>query len=301
MPNAITFSKQCLDAVDVKFKVAPITAGMVKGDEAVKDIARNGEVSIMNVEVDGFGNFDRAGATGYAGGNTTVTWVPYKLECERSKTIGIDRLDDQQTLDNSFTAAVAEFADQYAVPEIDAYRFAKLAQRASLVATPATLSNTTVLQAYDVANEAMDEAGVPSEGRVFYCTNAIHTMLKQSNLITRNISVTANDGQVVRGVYELDDGTPVKKVPQNRFYTKITLNSGASTFGYVKDVATGKDINFILVHEPSVMAIMGHTNTKVITADANQTNDQNQYKLRIWHDLIVTDAKRKAIYLHNKA
>jgi hypothetical protein len=112
--------------------------------------------------------------------------------------------------------------------------------------------------------------------------------------------VTDNNGTINRSVYTLDSGVPVVTVPRSRFYTQITLlTSGA--FGYQKTATTGRDLNFILVHEPTVKAVIALNKIKIFGADVNQSSDSNLYQIRLFHDLIVPENKRDAIYIHHKA
>ncbi len=108
------------------------------------------------------------------------------------------------------------FETEQAIPERDSYRYSKLyAEAKTYAADGAVIDNTAlttanILDWFDTQMEKMDDAGVPSEGRLLYVTPAINKLLKNAEGLTRNVDVNSNNGRVDRRVYSLDDVTIVK-------------------------------------------------------------------------------------------
>lgn len=94
----------------------------------------------------------------------------------------------------------------------------------------------------------------------------------------------------------------IVRVPQNRFYTAITLydgtTSGQKVGGYVGTATTGKPINFMIVHPSAVTKCMKHVLPRIFTPEQNQTADAWKFDYRIYHDTFVFDNKVKGVYLH---
>jgi len=91
-------------------------------------------------------------------------------------------------------------------------------------------------------------------------------------------------------------------VPQTRFYTAITQYDGSTpgqeAGGYIKNVSTGKNINFLIAHPSAVLQIMKHRVTKIIPPELNQDKDGWAYFFRAYHDAFVLENKQAGLYCH---
>jgi hypothetical protein len=207
-------------------------------------------------------------------------------------------MDDEETMGMAFGTLGGEFMRTMVIPEIDAYRFAKWTQASGVsTVTAATLDTSAkVLAALDVAMLQMDEDEVPDEGRRLYISATCYQLLQGA--ITRQVGNDANVSRILRVL----DGVTIKKVPQKRFYTKITLNAGSASNagGFVK-ATDGLDLNFILMHPSARDQATKHAVTRIFSPDVNQTADAWLIQYRIYHDTWVYDNKVDGIYFHSKA
>ena len=90
-------------------------------------------------------------------------------------------------------------------------------------------------------------------------TPTVYKFISQSADFVKNTNGENRTGLDNR--FTTYNGIPVVIVPQTRMYTKLTMLTGATgqeAGGYTKDGATGKDINFMLVHRPSVLGVTKH-------------------------------------------
>ena len=85
-----------------------------------------------------------------------------------------------------------------------------------------------------------------------------------------------------------------------RFYTKITLNDGTTSWGYAKD-GTGKDINFMMIYPQAVVQAKKFVMPKIFSPDENQKLDAWLFQFRLYHDAFVYENKTKGIYLSERA
>jgi hypothetical protein len=296
MGNAITLAQNYAKIQDSLYKKASLTANLEVRDEFTQNFDDAGTVQIMNIVTTGLGNYDRA--TGFPTGSTTVTWVPYTIDNDRGQTFEVDAMDDAEAKKMVFVETVKEFMKQHVIPEIDATRFATMAALGDNTVA-ADLTSSTTVEAIDAATVIMDDDEVPSEGRTLYITSTGYKNIKQSDSYVRNVDIgTGSEKSLNRNFGEFD-GMKVVKVPQSRFYSEIDLEDGTGdVWGYTKTAATGRNINFQIVHDTSVKAITRHAKVRIFGADTNQDKDADKYQTRIYHDLIVPANKTKGIYSH---
>lgn len=299
MANAITTAKIYLAMLDAVYAASSKTQ-ILDNEQWVREGAQAGEMLIPKMVIQGLGDYSRA--NGFVPGDVTLTWETHALTQDRGRSFQIDNMDNTETIDTAFGQLAGEFIRTKVVAEIDAYRVAKLASKAGTIATPATLTASTAAAAVDEAIAAMNEAEVPEEDRVLFVTPQVYKFISQSTDFVKNLNGAAGTGLDNR--FSSYNGIPVSVIPQTRMYTKLTMLTGATgqeAGGYTKDGTTGKDINFILVHKPSVLGVTKHIAPRIFTPETNQDADAYKFQYRIYHDLFVPDNKTEGIYLHNKA
>jgi hypothetical protein len=296
MANSIDYVTTFLALIDEIYKLESVTAPLDAITQDSPDFNGKATVKVMKLSTVGLGTYSRA--TGYPAGDVTATWEAMLLACERGRSFSIDRMDNDESLGLMLGNLIRTWMKEKVAPEIDAYRFAKYASTASIqAATPGTLSSATILAAIDAAALALDEKEVPSEGRMLYISSTCKRYLESA--VTR---VLSTEGSVDRRLRMLDDMTIVG-VPQARFYTAITLNAGAtgSAGGFIKNVASGKDLNFMLLHPSAVLQATKLNQVKYFAPEVNQQSDGHLWQYRLYHDAFVMDNKLDGVYIHNKA
>ena len=120
--------------------------------------------------------------------------------------------------------------------------------------------------------------------------------------ITPSLLGLMEDLDLTKSTRVLERFEAVVRVPQSRMYTAITQYDGASSGqtagGYVKNASTGKNINFMVIHKPSVIQYQKHVSPKVITPEQNQTGDAWKFGYRNVGIADVYENKLAGIYLH---
>ena len=180
-------------------------------------------------------------------------------------------------------------------PELDAYRFAKYAGTTGIsTTTGVALTSSTILAAIDEAVRQMDADEVPQEGRILFINSELRPAMNAA------VSRTwGNESSLNRNVTEYNN-MQVIYVPKKRFYTAITLNSGATSWGYEK-ATDAKDINFMIISPASVVQVEKMVLPKIFDPDTNQKNDSWLFQFRLYHDAFVYANKATGIYLHKGA
>lgn len=279
MANNITLAEKFLPVLDAAYKKAALSSVL----DAPTQVSFDGTntVKVMKVTTTGMGDYSRA--NGYAKGNVNVEWEPFTLTEDRSAELEVDRMDDEETLGQAFGMAVSEFNRLNVGPEVDAYRFAKYATLAGGSKSAVLADGAAVIAALRETTTFMDEGEVNAEDRVLFITPT-HKGLVDDLDTTKSKEVFKRFSAVI-------------EVPQTRFYTGITLNSGADAWGYTK-AADAAGINFLVVAKSAVLQAKKLALPKIFTPDENQSKDAWKFQYRLYHDAFAYENKVGGIYVH---
>lgn len=293
MTNTINLADKFVEVIDAVYKQESLTARLDTPTIPL-DFAGANAVKVLKLSAVGLGNYSRS--AGYPAGDITAAWETLQLSIERGRAFTLDRMDNEETLGVVMGNLIREWVRVYVAPELDAYRFAKMATAAGNYAAAAALSTgSAVLTAIDTAMAALDADDVPSEGRILFISSACYNLLKGA--VTRSLQTQTG---VERRVFTLDDMTVVP-VPQNRFYTAITLDPGStsSAGGFAKG-GTAHDLNFLIVHPSAVLQPVKLNNVKYFPPETNQLSDGHLWQYRLYHDCFVYDNRVNGVYRHEK-
>ena len=298
MANSITLAQQFVPILDEVYKNASLTSKLDGNPDLVRAGANANELIIPKLDMQGLGDYDRNG--GYVQGDVTLTNETVQCNFDRGRMFVVDTMDNQETANIAFGRLAGEFIRTKVVPELDAFRFASYAgvTGISKVAAGATLSTgADVIAALRAATNKMDEDEVPTEDRHLFITPTLNGLIEDMDT-TKSREVMSRFASVTL-------------VPQTRFYTAIDQKSGKivtsgqtsvdeTAGGFVK-AATGKDINFMIIHKPAVIQFSKHIAPKIVSPDINQ--DADAYKFGYRHVAIADAYENKVagIYLHHKA
>jgi hypothetical protein len=301
--NSIQLAEKYTALLDSAHKKVSLTGVLEMPNDMVREVSGAANTVLLpEMTLQGLGDYDRN--TGYVAGDATLTYTPYTLSEDRGRKFQVDNMDNLETVGVAFGRLAGEFIKQHVTPELDAYRFAELSAKAgATVAVPTDLTAGTVTAAIDVATETLDNAEVPDEGRWLFVTPEVYTYLKNSDKWERKVEIKDRGG-IDRRI-DMFDGMPVIKVPQSRFYTSIDLYDGTTggqeNGGYIKTAVTGKDINFMMVHQSAAVPVTKLAKVRIFEPAVNQDADAYRFDYRLYHDIFVPTNKADGIYVHHKA
>lgn len=287
MANSIALFKNYVPLLDEVYKLSSLTSILDGNPDLVQAGANANELVIPKLAMQGLGTYSRN--SGYVSGDVTMTHETVSCNFDRGRMFTIDNLDNAETAGIAYGRLASEFIRTKVVPELDAFRFAQYAGTSgiSTVTAAALATGATAIAAIRAAVNKFDEDEVPYEGRVLF--------------ITPTLLALVNDQDTTKSLRALE-GLSVVKVPQTRFYTKITQydgsTSGQEAGGYIKDATNGKDINFMLIHPSALIQFQKHVAPKVITPERNQDADAWKFGYRNVGIADVYDNKVAGIYLH---
>ena len=291
MANSIALAQNFLGVLDAVYKRESLT-GLLDAAPGTVDFVGANTCKVYKLSMDGLGDYSRA--NGYPHGDVTGTWETLTLAKDRGAELGIDRFDNEESKSMAFGMLASEFMRTQVIPELDAYRFAKMSTAQTLVKADITVGTTDCVGLIDAAEQQMYEDEVPVEGRILFVSPKMYSGIKAK--ITRELH---NENEVVRTVEKFNQ-MPVIVVPQSRFNSAITLNDGTSYFGFAP-TAGGYKLNFMIVHPSAVKNVVKAEIPKVFSPDENQKADQWLFQYRLYHDCFLWDNKVKGIYTHSAA
>lgn len=294
------YAEQFEQALHQKYAKELASVDLFNSNPQVKFINAQ-TIKLPNITVSGYKDHNRQ-TIGFNSGTILNDWEPKKLEHDRDIEFAIDPMDvDETNLVVSIANVQNTLETEQGIPEKDCYVFSKLYTEAGkYAANGATIDTTTltaenILQKFDDAMEKMDEAGVPSEGRILYVTPAVNKLFKQAKDIQRVLGVNGSNGDVKRSIYSLDD-VKIKQVQSARMKSQYNFTNGC--------VATdeAKQMNFILIHPSCEVAREKYSYIKVFTpGHDSRTADNYLLQSRFYMDAFLIKNKAAGIFINATA
>lgn len=195
---------------------------------------------------------------------------------QKSFTFTIDKtyaVDSPEGVRNAGKALQRQI-EQVIIPEIDRYRFAKLAEKAGTKEYTA-LTTQNAYTAFVEANTTITDEEFPVEGRVAFCANAFIELLKQDTTHFTKATELAQDRIVFKGMVGDVDGVAIIAVPKGR------MPAGAS---------------FIITHPMCAPAPVKLQEYKIHQDPPGIAGHLVEGLL--YHDIFVFDNKKMAIAAH---
>ena len=276
--------------LDEVYQAATLT-GDLESPAVIFDNSKT--VKVLKVTIPDLANYSRS--SGFLDGDVDASWESWELSQDRGREFSVDAMDNEETLDMTFGAASSEFIRNKVVPEIDAYRFAKLASTTGVSGptTTTTITAANVLAAIEAAEANLSDNSVPSAGRILYITPGNYQLLKQALATAAGLSRIV--GRSVDQDFETFDGMKVVQVPSGRFASTVTISTNS---GYTLG---GNKINFMVVHPSAVVAVAKHVKLRAFTPEENQDKDAWKFQYRIYHDEFAYQNKVAGIYVNKGA
>lgn len=296
-----SYAEQFEQALQQKYAKELTSYALEQSNPQVKFINAQ-TIKLPNITVSGYKDHSRTNM-GFNTGSISNEWEPKKLAHDRDVEFALDPMDiDETNLVIEVANVQNVFETEQAIPERDSYRYSKLYSEAktysangAVIDTTTTLTTANILDWFDTQMEKMDDAGVPSEGRILYVIPSIHKMLKQAEGLTRTIDVNSNNGKIDRRVYSLDDVTIVK-VPSSRMKTKYNFTEGCVVAG------DAKQIYMILIHPSCQVTRSKYAYMKLFTPGTDsRTADKYVYQTREYGDTFLIKNKACGIAINAEA
>ncbi len=279
------------------------TSGWMEQNSNLVKYNGGSEVKIPKVEMDGLADYDKT--EGFVDGDVSLTFETEKLTQDRGRKFSIDENDvDESNFILTASSLIGEFQRVKVVPEVDAYRYSKIAslcvakERATTGYTPH--ENTILTQLYEDIAKVTDIVGENCDLVITISTPAL-TKLSLSDKVNKTLTVTNfKKGSLTLKVKAIDL-TPLIPVPSARMKTEYIFadgkTNGQKTGGFTIP-ETAKDINWIITPKKAPMAVSKTDNMRVFSPEENQSKRAYAIDYRKFHDLWITDEKVKVCWVN---
>lgn len=247
---------------------------------------------VPSVDVTGYQNHSRSG--GWNRGDVTVTHEPYTLQFDRDVEFFVDQMDVDESNQAASAANITRvFLTEKAGPEVDAYRFGKMATHAidEGNATGEAIDATNVFQRLKADILKVRKYG-PSN-LIAYLSSEAMDALERSEYFQRNINVQNQGTAIETRVTSLDGVQLVEVWDAERLSTEHDFTSGFT--------ATGLGINWIIVYKGSVVAKAKLNSVYFFAPGQHTQGDGYLYQNRLYHDLFVMKNKADGIVVSHEA
>ena len=288
MANSIAYVKNYTSILDEVYKRAACST-CLNSPRRMARAGRNAkEIMVPKIEVSGLGDYTRN--VGYKTGSITYEFETKTFNYDRGIKLLADVMDVEEAgVLDCFVAAGSELQRTQVAPEADAFTFSEIAGHDGVTPAEEDFSAAEaedVLASLRAATNAMDEAEVTTGSRILFITPTLKGVLDDFSL--------ANPARSNR---VLERFSRVVEVPQTRFYSAITLNSGdADQFGYSK-AAGAADINYMVVEKSAVIKFDKHVASRVFSPDELENLDSYMMKYRKYGIVELLDNKRDGVHV----
>lgn len=290
--NSFEYASVFMEELDSQL-VEKSTTGWMEGNAGQVQYNGGAEVKIPKMQMSGLGDYDRDG--GFAKGAVTVTYETRKLTQDRGRTFQLDAMDvDETNFAATAGAVMREFQNTKVIPEIDAYRYSKIAELAKTVGKTKeyTAAADTIFE--NLMNDMTAIRDAVGDG----CELVIAMSAKVAGMLdlAKGGTNVLESGVFQQGSAELKvkeiDGCPIIRVPSARFQTKYTFMDGVTESetdgGFVK-AEDAKGINWIIMVKSAPVAISKTDVTRIFDPMTNQNANAWKIDYRKYHDIWITD------------
>lgn len=303
--NTIEMAKIFQQTLDKQMLVGATSSWMETNAANVK---YNGgdTVRMPKISTTGLAKYDRD--KGFNQGAVTLSYDNYKLTQDRGRTFHLDAMDvDESNFVASAGNVMGEFQRLQVIPEVDAYRYSKiaaLAKGATHETAAFTPDKTNILEALDAEITKIQDIVGEDESLVIVMATPIRTILNGAKDVSKYLDVAQFKAGAVDTKVKTYNEIPILGVPSARMKTLYTFNDGTTggqEAGGFKPDSGAKQINWIVMARRAPIAISKTDNMRIFSPDTNQTANAWKIDYRKFHDLWIPTNRLAGVWVNTGA
>ena len=245
---------------------------------------------VPHVKTSGYQNHKR-NQKGFNAGTIDIEDEIYTLNFDRDVEFYVDKADVDETNQAASAGNITRvFSQENAIPEIDAYRFSKLAQTAlsESMMFQEVITKENVVEVLKAQVLKIRRYG--TQNLVCYVSSQVMDCLEQSPFFTRNISVQNVEGTDIETRITSLDGLRLREVwCEERFYDSFDF-----TEGFVPKT-TSKKLNYLIVAKPAIKAKAKFSSVYLFAPGQVGQGDGWLYQNRLYHDLFKMKHQKNTV------
>ncbi|MGO3650952.1 hypothetical protein [Vagococcus sp.] len=299
MSNTLEYSKIFQPVLD-KQVVQEATSGWMEANAGQVKYNGGNEVKLPSLTMDGLGDYDRQ--TGYVDGDVTLEWDTHKLTQDRGRRFQLDSQDVDET---NFVATagnvMGEFQRTQVVPEIDAFRYSKIAT----LVKGAGNSREIELTASNALDELLQDLAVledkiGTQSNVIVTLSPVMVQLLASNERFKNLTSESvlKQGDLDLRLTSINDNA-LRKVASKLLKSQFTFQDGKTSgqeAGGFANAAGAQNINWLITTKDAPIAISKTDVIRVFDPLTNQDANAWRMDYRKYHDLWIPKNKLEKVY-----
>lgn len=289
-----------------KAAIEEATSGWMELNDKLVKYDGGSEVKIPYMNFDGLGDYDRK--NGFVQGDVEFKYQTMQLTQDRGRGFSFDEnAVDESNFALTAAMAIGEFQRTEVIPEIDAYRYSKIA---SLCMTKNKASGgyvpeeATILQKllYDIAK--VQEIVGEKTPLVITMSTMVAAILSMSEKLSKRLDVTEfKQGDLNLKVKSLDGMHPIISVGSDRMKTAYQFLDGKTVgqeAGGFKPASNAKNINWIITPRNAPIAVSKTDKMRIFDPETNQKARAWALDYRRFHDLWITERKIEGCFVNVK-
>lgn len=303
--NLIEYAEIWTTTLD-KQAIQIATSGWMEANSSQVTYMGGKKVRIPEMYTTGLGDYHRGTGSNnrgkYAKGMVEVKYRDYELEMDRSAEFSWDRHDvDESGYIVQAPAVMGEFQRSQVVPEIDSFRYSRIASLVMEQGTGAyktqTLTSENIFDEFVSQLYAMQNiTGLDTGSLVATMPFSVKGILAAAAIKKSAISPqTFQQGGLSFSVDGIN-GIPIIPVVEDRMKTAYIFHGGEEAMGF-EPAAGAKTINWIITPRTLPIAISKTDNLKIWSPDSNITGDDWLTQYRKYHDLWILHNQLNQIIL----
>lgn len=272
---------------DQKIQQGLLTSAI--GQQAVNWVNGGRSFTLTTISTSGLKPHTRG--KGFNEGEAGNAKKTYDMGQDRDVEFYIDKQDVDETNQDLAVGNISKnFIEEHVQPELDAYRFAKMATAAATNGHSKEVA-ITVANVYSTIKDAILPARKygPANLTCFVST-AVMDALERSTEFTRNIT-NQNVGQTAleSRVTSIDGVTIIEVWDDQRFKTAYDFSDGFTP------TADASDIEIIVVAKQAIVQAVKENAVYLFAPGEHTEGDGYLYQNRLYHDLWVLDQQKDGV------
>ena len=243
MANTVEYAKLFQKELD-KQVVEGSTSGWMEENASQVIYSGGAEIKMPKMSLQGLGTYSRD--DGYVNGAVTYSFETFTLTQDRGRRFRIDAIDvDESGFGLAAANVASEFQRTRVIPEIDAYRYSKLAGYAGISDTYTPDKSTVMSELLTQLSEVRDITG--GEGEVVVVmSRPVYDKLMLSSELTYSVDTAQFTQGSIDFTVKTLNGVPVIPVPSARMKTAYVFSPDGD--GGFAPADTAKDINWLICY-----------------------------------------------------
>jgi len=303
--NTLEMAKIFQQALDKQMLVGA-TSGWMETNAANVKYSGGDTVRMPVISTTGLAKYDRD--EGFNQGAVTLAYKDYTLTQDRGRTFHLDSMDvDESNFIASAGNVMGEFQRLQVAPEVDAYRYSRIAALAKGAAHESaafTPTKANILEKLDEEITNLQDIIGEDEPLVLIMATPIRTILNGAKDVTKHLDVTQFKAGALNTKVRTYNEIPILSVPSARMKTAYVFNDGKTTgqeAGGFKADTGAKPINWILMARRAPVAISKTDKVRIFEPSVNQKADAWKLDYRKFHDIWIPSNKLAGVWVNTGA